>query len=679
LKKIIVNADELGLTENINDSILKCHKEGIVTSATFMANGLAFAGAVKIAKENPSLEIGVHVNLTYGRPLTFDYPFIDKTGVFLKRSALLIRLFFMGGKKEYVEKEIRAQIEKIKKAGIEVTHIDSHQHIHLHPALVAVFVDVAKEYGVPLRCPIDKTVFEETGFLKKAGILFSPHFLKRYLLLFSAGGLKKAARKRHVITSDSFISPLSVYRRDAGITLKTYQAILDSVVDGFCELMCHPGMVDDSLRRMSRYLQRRQEELEFLSSMRLKEEIKSRGIIISSFKDMMREKRKIKILHVITRSIEGGAPENTFLTITGTDKRKYISALACGGKGVLARKTRGAGFECFNVSFLRKEINPFFDLAALIRLFFILRKRKFDIVHTHASKAGILGRLAAFMARTPVIVHTIHGFGFNDYQRPPVRGFFVLLERLCAKFTDKIIAVSSLNIEKARRYNIGSDGQFIPIHSGIVIEKYAERKIDRKAKRREAGLNENNKVVGMVAHVDKGKGHEYLVKAAETVTKLIPDARFLIIGEGKLMPKIRDQIGERGLKDFFLMLGTREDVSDLYHIMDVFVLPTLWEGLPRVIPEAMAAGLPIVTTPVDGIPEAIKDNFNGLLVPPRDPEKLARAIIAVLDDESTAGRLAAEARKSVDPDFSARKMVKEIGDVYDKLCREKLGVTWRDI
>lgn len=675
MKYLTVNADEFGLTDKINEAILRAHKEGIVTSTTLMVNTKAFKYAARIAEFNPSLEVGLHLNLTFGKPISRAASLIDEKGLFFNRKQFLLRLFLNKVNSEDIEDELNAQIDKFTSSGLELFHIDSHQHIHLHPKLMGIFIKIAKKNNVVIRCPKDRILYQPTNLIDFVRIIFKGHFIKRIVIIYFCKRLKSLAKKEGVIITDNFISPHSVYRGGQEVSGKTFLTILDSIKDGYTELMCHPGKVDAELMGISRYTLQREDELNAIISRDLKKKIDKKQIKLIGFKKILEDKKKINVLHVITRSIEGGAPENTFLTIQGVDSKKFTSHLACGGNGPLIKRTLEAGFNCYIIPGLAKEINPILDFIAFINLWRLMKKVDFDIVHTHASKAGILARIAARLAGIPIIIHTIHGFGFNDYQHALTKSLFVWIERLCAKFTDKIIAVSSLNIEKAKKFGIGRNGQFVAIHSGIVIEKYSKADIDIQKKRQELGISHKSKIIGMVGHVDKGKGHEFLLDAVPQVITEVPDTKFVIIGDGKLSSKIKQKISKNNLNTSVFMLGTRDDVTELYPIMDIFVLPTLWEGLPRVIPEAMAMGLPIVTTPVDGIPEAITDRINGLFVPPRDPKSLAEALIYLLKNPERARELGREAKKRVDPDFSADKMVDDIQKIYKNLVQEKLGAS----
>lgn len=384
--------------------------------------------------------------------------------------------------------------------------------------------------------------------------------------------------------------------------------------------------------------------------------------------------RKIRVLHVITRLIIGGAQENTMLTAALLDKQRFqvevISGPQTGLEGSLIDEVRRRGIPLTILPDLVRQISPIHDLKALFRLTRLARQGCYDIVHTHSSKAGILGRWAGWMAGIPIIVHTVHGWGHHDRQHPLMRHFLVLLERATQRITDKLIVVSPLNTEKGLADGIATPDKYVTIRSGIELDRFLQPSRSRAEMRAGLGIPLDVPVVGTVARLSPQKAPLDFVAAAAVVAAAVPEAHFVYVGDGPLRPQTEAAIAQAGLATRFHLIGLRRDVPELLTAFDVFALSSLWEGLPRVLPQAMAAGLPVVATAIDGNAEAITDGINGRLVPPADPSALAEAVIALLRDPGTAHRTGQAGLARVH-EFSAAKMVDDIACLYEALSRAK--------
>lgn len=383
---------------------------------------------------------------------------------------------------------------------------------------------------------------------------------------------------------------------------------------------------------------------------------------------------RIQVLHIITRLIVGGAQENTMLTAALLDTDRYavdvISGPQTGPEGSLIEEVRARGVPLTIEPMLLREINPVKDLRALIRLTRFIKRGHFTIVHTHSSKAGILGRWAAWLARTPIIVHTVHGWGHTERQHPLVRQLYIILEKLTLPITDKLIVVTPRDVEKGLRDGIGSSEIFVTIRSGIELDRFGRPQVSGDETRAALGIPLDAPVVGSVTRLSPQKAPLDFVRAAGIMAHQAPDARFVMVGDGPLRREVEALVAELGLTDRFVLTGLRRDVPELMAAFDVFVLSSLWEGLPRVLPQAMAAGLPIVATAVDGNAEAVADGKNGLLVPPGDPAALAQAVVQLLRDPSKADRMGQDGRACAS-EFGARKMVDEIAGLYAQLLTQK--------
>jgi glycosyltransferase involved in cell wall biosynthesis len=380
----------------------------------------------------------------------------------------------------------------------------------------------------------------------------------------------------------------------------------------------------------------------------------------------------VRVIHIITKLELGGAQQNTLYTVEHLDRTRFSVALWCGPGGIL---TEEAGtiptLDLRVIPELGREVQPSQDWRAFRRLTAMLKDEVRGsevpiVVHTHSSKAGILGRLAAWRAGVPAIVHTFHGFGFNDFQRLPVKWTFILAEWITGRVTNEIIAVSRANMERALNLGIARPGRIRVIRSGIKLSDFRRREIDVREKKRSLGLDPDRPLVLMVACLKPQKSPVDFVRVAARVRRSAPEAQFALAGDGELRPVVEATAAEEGLGDSFRLLGWRRDVAELMWCAEVLVLTSLWEGLPRVYPQAMAAGLPIVGTRVDGGPEAVRDGVNGWLLAPRDVDGMAGRVLELVRDPAR-GRSMAAAGEELLPEFDIDLMVRKQEELYEEM------------
>ena len=381
----------------------------------------------------------------------------------------------------------------------------------------------------------------------------------------------------------------------------------------------------------------------------------------------------IKVVHIITKLELGGAQQNTLYTVSHLDKSKFIPILITGSEGLLVDDAKRLGIEAHFLSSLVREINPVKDITALLDIRRLLRSIKRPsqspiIVHTHSSKAGIIGRWAAYLAGIPVIIHTYHGYGFNDYQSFLKRRLFVLLERLTARITTRFIAVSKNNIEKGINAGIFRSDDVELIRSGIDISEFSDVKVDKAKKKMELGIELDKPLIGMIACFKPQKAPLDFVKAAHLVCQKMSDVRFVVAGDGELRPPMEELINNLGLKDKIKLLGFRMDIPEIMKCLDVFVLTSLWEGLPKVIVQAIAAGIPIVATEVDGSSEVIKNGVNSFLVKPGDVEGIAEKVMNILQKPKDF-KFEISDLKSILDEFDINLMVKKQEKLYEALVK----------
>ncbi|MEI6125123.1 MAG: glycosyltransferase family 4 protein [Pseudomonadota bacterium] len=387
---------------------------------------------------------------------------------------------------------------------------------------------------------------------------------------------------------------------------------------------------------------------------------------------------KIKIIHPITRLILGGAQQNTMETCAYLDQRRFeaqiIAGLETGAEGELLSEIRKRNIPVTIIPELVRRPDPVKDFVALNKMVQLFKAEQPHIVHTHSSKTGILGRWAARFARVPVIVHTVHGWGHHDYQNFLVKNLYKFLERRTVGFTDKLIVVSHLNTLKGLRDTIGTEEKYITIHSAINLDDFINPACDTVLLKRDLGIDPERPVVGTIGRLSPQKNPIDFVKVAAQVKKVIPDAQFLFIGDGPLRSATEALVKELGLAHDVFLPGLRTDIPALLSCMDVFMLTSLWEGLPRVIPQAMAMGLPVVANAVDGVCEVIEDGVNGFLMSPHAISRMAEKIIELLASANLRDEVGRQGRITAEKEFSVREMIKKIEDLYEALIKVKIKI-----
>ena len=391
-------------------------------------------------------------------------------------------------------------------------------------------------------------------------------------------------------------------------------------------------------------------------------------------------KPKIKLAHVITRFVCGGA-ENVVVSLAAAlDREKYQIVIVTGElsdseKGLEAVLNKN-NIELITIRQMVRRVSIARDILATLRLYFLIRNKGIDIIHTHTSKAGALGRMAAFLAKVPAIVHSPHGNIFEPKgnipgvsDNPAARAFFLFIERLLAKFTDKIIALSDNERRQYIALKIAQPDKFVTIYDGIDYEKFLRGTTNLK--KEDFGFHGDDPVIGCIGRLDPEKGQVYLIQSAEALLKECPRLKFLIVGEGSCRSQLEAYAAELGIRDALRFLGLRKDVSQLLSVMDIFVLPSLYEGLGIAVLEAMARSLPVIASRVGGVPEIIDDGVTGILVAPEDSRAIAEAVRLLLGNREKAHTLGVNACERVNKNFGINLMVEKIEKLYNTLLCSK--------
>ena len=326
------------------------------------------------------------------------------------------------------------------------------------------------------------------------------------------------------------------------------------------------------------------------------------------------------------------------------------------------------GVKVVSVHSLVRRISPVRDIHALYDLVRIIKTEKPDVVHTHTSKAGLLGRLAAKIAKVPFVVHTPHGHVFFGHFGPVLSRVFLWVERLLSPLTDRVVALTKGEIRDYTDFHVYSQDKLVKIHSGVDIEKFKQVRVGAVEKKRSLGLDQDGLVVGFIGWLLPIKGPMHLLKAMEVVWQDHADTNLVFIGKGDLDVDLRAEALKTGANGRLNFLGWRNDIEEIMPIFDIFVLPSLNEGMGRVLVEAMAAGKPIVASNVGGIPDLVHHDHNGLLVPPGDEKALAAAILQLIDDPEKAKMLGQRGRERCHQ-YSVEAMVEKLDNLYENLFK----------
>jgi glycosyltransferase involved in cell wall biosynthesis len=370
---------------------------------------------------------------------------------------------------------------------------------------------------------------------------------------------------------------------------------------------------------------------------------------------------RIEVAQIVTRFI-AGAGGVALRGVLPLDPDRYAVTIITGQGGPLTDRAQAAGFHVVIEPALVSPLSPRDDRTALRSLTRLCEAGGYDVVHTHSAKAGALGRLAAYRARVPLIVHTYHGFPFHEFQNPLRKAAYIAVERRLAAITDAVLAIGSGVATEALRRGLATPSTLrtiAPVVEAMTVPKTDE---SRAAARAALGLDEESPVVGTVGRIDYQKAPEHLIAAIAKLRHR--DAMAVWIGSGPGLSAARELVRRQGLLDRFVFAGERSDVAALLPAFDVFAMASRYEGLPCAVVEAMRCGVPVVATAVNSVPDLVIPGESGVLVPPGRPKLLADAIDGVLDDPRTAERLVRQGRLLAGATFDAARLAEVLDQVY---------------
>lgn len=385
----------------------------------------------------------------------------------------------------------------------------------------------------------------------------------------------------------------------------------------------------------------------------------------------------MKVVHFITRMIIGGAQENTLLTVDGQhhdygDEVILLTGPGLGPEGSLMDRARARGLRVELVPELRRNLHPWRDWCSWRSLLKFLRSHRPDILHTHSSKAGILGRAAGARLGIPV-VHTIHGASFHYGQSPVAWRVYRAAERWAGPRTDHFISVCDAMTSHYVEAGIAPAERFTTIYSGMDVEPFLAADASRAEVRRQFGFADDEVVVGKIARLFPLKGHEFLLRAAPAIIAGNPKIRFLLVGDGILQEEFRRQIAADGLTEYFRFAGLvpPSEVSRLIGGMDIVAHTSLWEGLARVLPQALLSGKPVISYRIDGAPEVVLPDETGILLPPGSVEELASAVLRLAADSELRHRFGRTGRERFTDRFRHQTMTRQIREVYQSVLKAR--------
>jgi glycosyltransferase involved in cell wall biosynthesis len=384
--------------------------------------------------------------------------------------------------------------------------------------------------------------------------------------------------------------------------------------------------------------------------------------------------QKIKILHILTRLIAAGADENTIFTVEGVDKNLFESDLLVGSDSEIIEDIRKKGINILVEKALKRNISPINDLKALYKITKLLSNSQYQIVHTHTSKAGFIGRIAAKLAGVPVIIHTLHGLSFHEFMPKWQKYLYISMEKIVGKFTDLFISVGKNIKEKSISVGIGDAKNYVTIYSGMNLSKFENVNINLKKLKMDLGISIDAPIIGTVVRLEPRKGPQYFVDVIAKIQKKYSDIIAIIVGEGSYKSELERKIRKLKLEKNIILTGYRQDIAEVISLIDVVCLTSLWEGIPRVLIQGAKLGKPLVAFDIDGNSEVIKNGINGYIIPALDIDQFAIKTLQIIRNKKLKCKMSIESKKIIDQKWDKNYMAQKIQEQYLRICKEKLNI-----
>ena len=382
--------------------------------------------------------------------------------------------------------------------------------------------------------------------------------------------------------------------------------------------------------------------------------------------------RRLHVLLIVTHLDPGGAQETVILLAEGL--RTYgMEVTVAARPGAEEARVLQSGASVERLRHLYRPISPLRDARAYREIRDLLARERFDVVHTHSSKAGVLGRLAARRAGVPVVVHTSHGLPVTPDMGAAVRALLVRAERLASRACDAVVAVSRATASELVELGIARAEQITVIPSGVDLDRFSVP-TEKSAAKRDLGIDPSHLVVGWVGRHFAQKRPELVIETGHRVLEQVPAATLVMAGDGPLLENSRAAAAGHPR---ISILGHVGDVQTVYAAMDVMLLASAWEGLPRTVLEAQAAGVPVVSTDVSGVREVVLDGVTGFLTEPGDRAALADRVVRLLRDDDLRNKLSAAARARIDDFYSASHTARATAELYEGILSRKTDLARR--
>jgi len=383
---------------------------------------------------------------------------------------------------------------------------------------------------------------------------------------------------------------------------------------------------------------------------------------------------KIRVAHVITRFHGAGGAKNTIMTCAGLDKSRFEVDLIAGASADKWR-AEGAGVNWIQIPNLIRSLHPVKDWRAARALAELFQEKNYTIVHTHLGKAGILGRWAAHQVHTPIVIHGLHGATFNPTQTWLENTIYLWLEKKAMTWTDKVISVGEDLMKRYLEAGIGHPHDYVIIHSGMNLSAFRRAatmsREARLAKRRELGLPEDAFIAGYIAALEWRKGHHYLIDMMKELAPHYPNLHMVFAGEGFSSQRLQQLTVDAGLTDRIHFLGYRNDVPEIMAMLDVKLFASEREGLPQVLVQADAVGVPVLAFEAEGVREMVHDGVNGFVFPHGDVAAMASALIRFMKEPGLSAEMGARGRALVDDRWDIATMQRKTQELYDELLRKR--------
>jgi glycosyltransferase involved in cell wall biosynthesis len=374
---------------------------------------------------------------------------------------------------------------------------------------------------------------------------------------------------------------------------------------------------------------------------------------------------KINILHLYQNSKIGGVQQQIFSLIKSYNKDLFNPIFCClGNREKIAEKLEQHGIEVITLN--RTNYNRL-SFKIIKDLYKIIKEKNIHILRTHRYRSNLYGRIAGWLAGVPVIISSVH-----DNYRSDKKIERRLMNKILSIITDKIVAVSESIKNDIIRYDKINPSKIEVINNGVDTLIFRPQSKDYELLK-SLGINNDDIVIGFVGRIVPAKGLEYLLEAFSYLKKEINNIKLLIVGDGAILKDLKNYSIELGISKYSIFTGERQDIQKILSCIDIFVMPSIAEGLPNALLEAMSSGKTVVTTKVGGIPEIIKDRFNGLIIPDKNSEMLAKAIKELITDKDLSEKLGENARHFIIENYSIEAVNKKWETLYLSILREKKG------